>query len=65
MLVLFLDLLDHALYFHSFPIIDTEIVLVLLQGSAHAIQSLWNLAALVSDQALREKALCASVIIAA
>lgn len=64
-LVLLFNLLDDVFNFDRLTIVDAKVVLVLLQRSAHSIESLGNLAALISDQALSEQALSASVIITA
>jgi len=62
-LVLLLDLLNHSLNFNRLSVVDAQVVLVFLEGSAHAVKSLSNFSTLVSNERLSKEALCASVVV--
>lgn len=62
--ILLLNLLDDTFHLLRLAIIDSQIVLIVLQCSAHAVQRLSNLSLLVGDQGLSEKTLSAGVIVA-
>ena len=64
-LVLLLNLLNHSLDFNRLSVVDAQVVLIFLEGSAHAVKSLSNLSTLVSDERLSKEALCASVVVTA
>ena len=62
-LVLLLNLLNHSLDFNRLSVVDAQVVLIFLEGSAHAVKSLSNLSTLVSDERLSKEALCAGVVV--
>ena len=62
--ILLLNLLDDSLHFLSFAIIDSQVVLIVLECGTHAIESLCNLALLVSNEGLCEQAFGAGVVVA-
>ena len=60
-----LDLLDDLLDLHSLSIVDTQVVLIVLQGSAHTVKSLRNFASSECNERLSEEALGACIVVAA
>ena len=63
--VLLLDLLDDSFDLLCFAIVDSQVVLIVLDSCAHAVKSLSNFALLVSDERLSEETFCAGVVVPA
>lgn len=61
--ILFLNLLDNPLDFLSLAVVDAQVILIVLNGTTHAIKRLSHLALLVGDKGLCEQAFCASIVI--
>ena len=62
--ILLLNLLDDTFHLLRLAIIDSQVVLIVWQCSAHAVQRLSDLSLLVGDEGLGEETLSAGVIVA-
>ena len=63
--ILLLNLLDDSFDLLCLTVVDAQVILIVLNGAAHAIQRLGNLALLVCDEGLCEEAFCAGIVVPA